>query len=219
MTARRCKAGDLSAEPLALPDPVVASGLNGKMCSTPAGILGWLHNTRISCGRSMYCHMDPGLVRRPPAFAFLLWSAPTSCDAMRCAALPLRSTQGTWTQGSNVWQAKGPKVRFSPGLAKEDADAVPGCLGLWPYWGRESLCAHPQYWRRSPRKLPEGRAAGWKLMSGQLEARKTTKAAQSSLVSSADGYDDKGQLSNGLATSAQAHEYRHEHRHRHRVGG
>lgn len=45
------------------------------------------------------------------------------------------------------------------------------CLGLWPYWGRQGLCAHPQYWRRSLRKLPEGRAARWKLKSGQVEAR------------------------------------------------
>ena len=173
MTARRCKAGDLFAKPLALPVPVVASGLDGKMCSTPAGILGWLHDTRVSCGRSMYCHRDPGCSGAHLLFLFLLWNAPTSCDAMRCAAQ--RSTQGTWTQGSNVWQAKGPNVRFSPGLAKEDADAVPGCLGLRPYWGRDGLCAHPQYWRRSLRKLPEGRAARWKLKSGQVEARETTQ--------------------------------------------
>lgn len=88
---------------------------------------------------------------------------------MRGAAL--RCKQGTWTQGNNVWQAKGPNVHFSPGPAKEDAGVAPGCLGLCPYWGREGLCAHPQYWRRSLRKLPEGRAARWKLKSGQVEAR------------------------------------------------
>lgn len=70
-----------------------------------------------------------------------------------------------------MWQAKGPNVHLSPGLAKEDAGVVPGCLGLCPYWGREGLCAHPQYWRRSLRKLPEGRAARRKLKSGQVEAR------------------------------------------------
>lgn len=41
-----------------------------------------------------------------------------------------------------MWQAKGLNVHFSPGLAKEDAGVEPGCLGLWPYWGREGpLCA------------------------------------------------------------------------------
>ncbi|KAG8169860.1 hypothetical protein KVR01_000605 [Diaporthe batatas] len=188
MTARRCKAGDLSAEPLALPDPVVASGLDGKMCSTPAGI--------------------------PWVLLFRFFSGTHRRAAMQCAALPLRSTQGTWTQGSNVWQAKGPKVRFSPGLAKEERQMP-------------ASCARPQYWRRSLRKLPEGLAAGGKLKSGQVEARETTMAAQSSLVFSADGYDDKGQLSNGLAASQAKQdrhrhtstEYRHEHRHRHRVGG
>lgn len=79
---------------------------------------------------------SPGCSVGPPAFPFPLpWSAPMSCYALRC-------TQGTWTQGSNVWQAKGPNAHFSPGLAKEDAGVVPGCLGLWPYWGRDvPLCA------------------------------------------------------------------------------
>lgn len=176
MTARRCKAGDLSAEPLALPDPVVASGLDGKMCSTPAGILGWLHGTRISCGRSMYCHRDPGLLRRPPAFPFLLWNAPTSCDAMRCAAAA-QHARYVDARKQRV-ASQGAERPLQPWFCeRRDAGAVPGCLGLWPYWGREGLCAHPQYWRRSLRKLPEGRAAGGKLKSGQVEARETTSGS------------------------------------------
>lgn len=125
MTARRCKAGDLFAKPLALPVPVVASGLDGKMCSTPAGMLGWLHDTRDQLRPQYVLSQGPRLLNGPPCFSF---SSLEPTDELRCAAL--RCTQGTWTQGSNVWQAKGLNVHFSPGLAKEDAGVVPGCLGV-----------------------------------------------------------------------------------------
>lgn len=55
------------------------------------------------------------------------------------------------------------------------------CRDVWDcgrIGGGMSLCAHPQYWRRSLRKLPEVCAAGWKLKSGQVETREATMAAQ-----------------------------------------
>lgn len=76
MTARRCKAGDLFAKPLALPVPVVASGLDGKMCSLlQEGMLGWLHDTRDQLRPQYVLSQGPRLVNGPSAFPFLPWSA------------------------------------------------------------------------------------------------------------------------------------------------
>lgn len=85
----------------------------------------------------------PRLAQTPTCFSA---SSLERTDELRCNALPLplplRSTQGTWAQGSNVWQAKGPNVRFSPGLAKEDAECRAGLSGTVAVLGAGgSLCA------------------------------------------------------------------------------
>jgi hypothetical protein len=132
---------------------------------------------------------------------FPLWNAPTSCDAMRCAALRQHARyvdarkQRVASQG-----AEGPLQPWScerrrgcrAGVSR--TEAVLGAGG--------PLCASvvlasisPQASRRACREVEaEVRAS--------RGARDDTMAAQS-LVLPADGYNDQGQLSNRPATSVK----------------
>ena len=183
MTARRCKAGDLFAKPLALPVPVVASGLDGKMCSTPAGILGWLHDTRISCGRSMYRHRDPGSSTARLAFPILLWSAPMSCDAMRCAAPRCAARKERGRKEANVWQTKGPNVPLQPWSCERRRRSSAGVSGTVCRigGGRASVRIRNigvDRFASFQKNVPQR----WKLKSGQVEARDHYGSATSRIL-------------------------------------
>lgn len=168
MTARRCKAGDLFCETT-----------RATTCSSCSKWSGW-QDVLNSCRNAWVVarHQDQlrpqyVLSQGAPAaqwarllFLFPLpWSAPMRA-AMRCAARKVRGRKEA-TCGK-------PRGR-TPTLAlvlREKTQV--SCRDVWDcgrIGGGMSLCAHPQYWRRSLRKLPEVCAAGWKLKSGQVEAR------------------------------------------------
>lgn len=112
---------------------------------------------------------SPGCSVGPPAFPFppsLERTDELLCAALRCAARKVRGRKE-----ATCGKPRGRTPTLALVLRRKTQVS---CRDVWDcgrIGGGMSLCAHPQYWRRSLRKLPEVCAAGWKLKSGQVEAR------------------------------------------------
>lgn len=177
MTARRCKAGDLFCETT-----------RATTCSSCSKWSGW-QDVLNSCRNAWVVarHQDQLRPQYVPSqgapaaqWARLLFLFPSLeradellCDALRCAARKVRGRKE-----ATCGKPRGRTPTLALVLRKKTQVS---CRGVWDcgrIGGGRALCAHPQYWRRSLRKLPEVCDAGWKLKSGQVEAREATMAAQ-----------------------------------------